>query len=185
MNVYPSSPITLSRECQAIQIPSGGNITLPAGTQVWVRQSLGDTYTLMTERGQMVRLAGKDADAIGRKRTPLPLAEATPATEEAVEKLVWHELKTCFDPEIPVDIVELGLVYRCEVTPLPQNGCKVDVKFTLTAPGCGMGEVLKTDIRNKILNVPGVKEVNAEVVFDPPWSREMMSEAAKLQLGLV
>lgn len=185
MNVYPSSPITLSRECQAIQIPSGENITLPAGTQVWVRQSLGDTYTLMTERGQLVRLAGKDADAIGRKRTPPPQTEATPPTEEAVEKLVWHELKTCFDPEIPVNIVELGLVYRCEVTPLQQNGCKVDVKFTLTAPGCGMGEVLKTDIRNKILNIPGVKEVKAEVVFDPPWSREMMSEAAKLQLGLV
>jgi probable FeS assembly SUF system protein SufT len=148
-------------------------------------QSLGGTYTLMTESGQMVRLAGKDADAIGREPPPALHAEAAPTTTEAVEKLVWGQLATCFDPEIPVNIVELGLVYRCQVAPLPEGGYKVDVRFTLTAPGCGMGEVLKTDIRNKILSVPGVKEVAAEVVFDPPWSREKMSEGAKLQLGLI
>jgi probable FeS assembly SUF system protein SufT len=185
MNVYPSSPVTLSRECQAIQIPSGESVALPAGTQVWVMQSLGGTYTLMTERRQMVRLAGKDADAIGRGPTTAPLAEARPATPEAVEKLVWDQLKTCFDPEIPVNIVDLGLVYHCQVAPLPEGGYGVGVKFTLTAPGCGMGEVLKTDIQNKIRDIPGIKEVAAEVVFDPPWSREMMSEAARLQLGLV
>lgn len=185
MKVYPSSAITLSRECQAIQIPSGENITLPAGTQVWLMQSLGGTYTLMTERGQMVRLAGKDADTIGREPTPAPQAEAAPTTPEAVEKLVWHQLTTCFDPEIPVNIVDLGLVYHCQAAPLPEGGYKVEVEFTLTAPACGMGEVLKTDIRNKIFSIPGVKEVMAGVVFDPPWSREMMSEAAKLQLGLV
>ncbi len=185
MNVYPSNPIPLGRDCQAIQIPSGENVMLPQGTPVWVMQSLGGTYTLMTENGLMVRLAGKDADAIGREPVSAPQAEAAPTTPEAVEKLVWSQLATCYDPEIPVNIVELGLVYRCQVAPLPDGDYKVDVKFTLTAPGCGMGEVLKTDIRNKILSVPGVKEVAAEVVFDPPWSREKMSEAAKLQLGLM
>ena len=184
MNVYPSSLITLSRECRVI-LPTGENITLPVGTHVWLRQSLGDTYTLMTELGQMVRLAGEDADAIGREPAKLPQTEATPLTIETVERLAWQELKTCFDPEIPVNIVELGLVYHCEVTPLSESAFKVDVKFTLTAPGCGMGEVLKTDIRNKLVSIPGVKEVMAEVVLEPPWSREMMSEAAKLQLGLV
>ena len=105
--------------------------------------------------------------------------------EEPVEKLVWDQLKTCFDPEIPVNIVELGLVYRCEVTPLAERGNKVELRFTLTAPGCGMGEVLRRDIESKLRTVPGVIEADIQVVFDPPWNTSLMSEAAKLQLGLL
>lgn len=197
-----NDPITLSRDCEAIQIPSGKKVTLTAGTQVRVTQSLGSTYTVMTNYGYMVRIEGKDADAIGQKTTTAegPLHRwwkserkakspaGAPATAEEpvdVEKRVWDQLKTCFDPEIPVNIVDLGLVYHCQVTPLPEGGNKVEVKFTLTAPGCGMGEVLKVDIESKILEVPDVKDVDVEVIFEPPWNQSMMSDAAKLELGMM
>jgi len=183
MKVYPSSAITLSRECQAIQIPSGENITLPGGTQVWVMQSLGGTYTLMTERGQMVRLAGKDADTIGREPTLAPQTEAAPTTPEAVEKLVWDQLRSVYDPEIPVNVVDLGLIYSCQITPIAE-GSRIDIKMTMTAPGCGMSDVLKADIERKLLSLPAVKELNVEVVFDPPWHPGRMTEGARLQLGL-
>jgi probable FeS assembly SUF system protein SufT len=179
--------ITLRRDCAAIRIPSGQIITLPAGAQVRIRQSLGGTYTVMTNNGALVRIASKDADALGEETpvTPPSGASAAPTGPEDIEQLIWRQLKTCFDPESPVNIVDLGLVYHCQVTPLPEEGNKVDIKFTLTAPGCGMGAVLKADIENKILNVPGVTDVDVEVVFDPLWNQDMMSEAAKLELGLL
>ena len=177
--------ITLGRDCEAIQIPSGMRLTLSAGTQVRLTQSLGGTYTVMTETGLLARIAGKDADAIGQGIVPSPTGGAGVVAEEPVEKLVWDQLKTCFDPEIPVNIVELGLVYRCEVTPLAEGGNKVELRFTLTAPGCGMGEVLRRDIESKLRTVPGVIEADIQVVFDPPWNPSLMSEAAKLQLGLL
>jgi probable FeS assembly SUF system protein SufT len=133
--------------------------------------------------GYLARVDGKDADAIGEE--PPAELEAAAAAGKSVEDLSWDQLRTCFDPEIPVNIVDLGLVYGCEVTPLPEGGNKVDVKFTLTAPGCGMGDVLRDDIRQKLLTVPDVKEADVQVLFDPPWNMSMMSDAAKLQLGLM
>jgi probable FeS assembly SUF system protein SufT len=179
--------ITLCCDCEATQIPSGKKVMLPEGAQVRVTQSLGGTYTVMTSNGSMVRIASKDADALGKEAAVASQTGASAVAEGPVdvEKLVWDQLKTCFDPEIPVNIVDLGLVYHCQVTPLSAGGDKVEVKFTLTAPGCGMGAVLKTDMESKILSVPGVEDVEVEVVFDPPWNPDMMSEAAKLELGMM
>ena len=177
--------ITLGRDCEAFQIPSGMSLTLSAGTRVRLTQSLGGTYTVMTEAGLLARIAGKDADAIGQEIVPSQTGSAGVVAEEPVGKLVWSQLKTCFDPEIPVNIVDLGLVYRCEVTPLAEGGNKVEVRFTLTAPGCGMGDVLKKDIESKVRSVSGVMDTDIQVVFDPVWNQSLMSEAAKLQLGLL
>lgn len=175
--------IALTRDCEIIQIPYGNKMMLPKGTRVMITQSLGGVYTLMTEDGQLVRLDGKDADAIGEAvaiSKPSP-----PEGKEALETLVWNQLRTVYDPEIPVSVVELGLVYKCQITPLPEGGNNVDVQMSLTAPGCGMGGVLKADAESKIRALPGVKEVQVDIVFDPPWNPGMMTEAAKLQLGLV
>ncbi len=181
-----NEPIILSRDCEAIQIPSGEKVMLPAGSRVTVTQSLGGSYTVTTDQGYLVRIANKDADAIGEEAEASQAERLTAAAGPAdLEKLVWDQLKTCFDPEIPVNIVDLGLVYHCQVTPLPEGDNKVDVKFTLTAPGCGMGQVLKADMESKILSLSGVKDVDVEVVFDPPWDPSKMSEAAKVQLGFM
>jgi len=183
----PHEPITLTRECEAIQIPSGVKMTLAAGTVVMITQSLGDTYTVTTDHGYMVRIAGKDADAMGLERTtPGPAAEtAVPEGREGLEKLVWDQLRTCYDPEIPVNIVELGLVYECALTPADEGEYNVDVKLTLTAPGCGMGGVLAADAQAKIGALPGIREANVEIVFEPAWNPSMMSEAARLELGMM
>jgi probable FeS assembly SUF system protein SufT len=184
--VQTNEPISLSRDCEGIQIPGGQKVMLPAGTQVTVTQSLGDTYTVVTDQGYLARIDNKNADAIGKEAAASQAEKLTAAEgSEDLDKLVWDQLKTCFDPEIPVNIVDLGLVYHCQVTPLPQGGNKIDVKFTLTAPGCGMGQVLIADIGNKIRNLSGVKEIDVEVVFDPPWNPSMMSDAAKIQLGFM
>lgn len=181
------APITLRRDCEAILIPSGDQLRLQAGSQVWVTQSLGGSYTVTTDRGYMVRIAGKDADALGMESavTLQPRTSAKAQGSVEIEKLVWDQLKTCFDPEIPINIVDLGLVYHCRVMPLPEGGNKVEVKFTLTAPGCGMGEVLKQDIQNKILRVPGIQDVAVELVWDPPWDQSRISRGAKLDLGIL
>ena len=176
-----SEPVALSRNCAVIGIPAGIAANIPAGTSVRVMQHLGTGYTVITEYGQMFRIDNKDADAIG---LPIPeAAEAPHATTTFSETLVWDQLKTVFDPEIPVNIVDLGLIYSCLITPLDEGGKKIDVKMSMTAPGCGMGDVLKRDVETKVANIPEVKEVIVEVVFDPPWSPSRMSEAAKLQLG--
>ena len=181
-----NEPIILSRDCEAIQIPSGQKVMLPAGSQVTVTQSLGGSYTVTTDQGYLVRIANTDADAIGEEAEASQAEKLTTAEGPAdLDKLVWDQLKTCFDPEIPVNIVDLGLVYHCQVTPLPDGGNKVDVKFTLTAPGCGIGGVLIADMGSKILNLSGVKDIDVEVVFDPPWDPSMMSDAAKIQLGFM
>jgi probable FeS assembly SUF system protein SufT len=184
-------PITLTRACDAVQIPSGEPLTLPAGTRVRVTQSLGGTYTVMTTQGYMARIAGKDADALGEEshvaESPTAIdqtAEGPPLEGAELEKKVWDQLRTIYDPEIPVNVVDLGLVYLCQVTPEPEGGSKIKVQMTLTAPGCGMGDVLRRDAAHKIRNIPGVKDVDVEIVLDPPWDRSRMSEAAALQLGL-
>ena len=173
----------VSREVEATAIPYGDKITLPAGSPVIITQSLGGSYTVVTMQGYMVRLDGKDADAIGKE------AQAGPTAEEAATKprqeLAWDQLKTCYDPEIPVNIVELGLVHSCDVSELPEGGSRVAVRFTLTAPGCGMGDILRQDIERKMQALPGVKEADVQLQLDPPWDQSRMSEAARLQLGLI
>lgn len=179
--------LKLFRDCVATQIPSGIPVKLPAGSWVRVTQSLGGNFTVLTETGFMVQIAAKDADALGKKSESSQTKEAASGevSEEVLQKLVWDQLRTCFDPEIPVNIVDLGLIYLCQVTPLPEGGFRVDIQMTLTAPGCGMGGVLKADAEAKIGRLPGVKAVQVELVVDPPWNQSMMSEAAKLQLGLI
>ncbi len=175
----------LTRACEAIQIPSGERMLLEAGTGVRITQSLGGTYTVMTDEGYLARIAGKDADALGLEPTAAsPEEAAAPLDSSELEQRVWHQLRTVYDPEIPVNVVDLGLVYLCQVTSLPEGGHGVKVNMALTAPGCGMGDVLRLDAQNKIRGLPGVKDVQVEIVMDPPWDRSRMSEAAKLQLGM-
>ena len=177
--------ITFSRAAEAIMIPSGEKVLVPQGAQATITQSLGGTYTLITDRGLMVRVSGKEVEAIGK--TPQESAEIAPEelTPEKLEEMVWEALKTCYDPEIPVNIVDLGLVYLCDLQEAEDGGKNVHIKMTLTAPGCGMGPVLASDVKSKLEKLPGVKNAEVEVVFDPVWDRSMMSEAARLQLGMM
>jgi len=177
--MHSREPITLTRACEATEIPSGRPDRLEAGTRVTLLQSLGGSYTVMSAAGYMLRIDAQDADALGLTAAPSP--ETAPA--EFSEKLVWDQLRTVYDPEIPVNIVDLGLIYACEITPAG-DAHKIDIKMSMTAPGCGMGDVLKADIERKLMNLPSVQEVHAEVVFEPPWHQGLMSEAARLQLGL-
>ena len=174
--------VTTTREIEAREIPSGTKLMIPEGTPLAITQSLGGSYTVMTPYGSMARVDGKDADAIGQEAA---VEQEAAAGGKTTEELAWDQLRTCYDPEIPVNIVDLGLVYQCGATPLPDGGSKVEVRFTLTAPGCGMGDVLREDIKGKLLSLPDVKEADVQVLFDPPWNMSMMSEAAKLQLGLM
>ena len=177
-----SGSITLSRACEVIEIPSGIRGTLPAGAVVRIMQSLGSGYTVASDRGYMYLVDAKDTDALGLSNAATAQA---PAVQEGTfsEQMVWDQLKTVYDPEIPVNIVDLGLVYSCVIVPVEQGGKSVHVKMSMTAPGCGMGNVLKGDVQTKLARLPGVKEVHVEVVFDPPWHPGLMSDAAKLQLG--
>lgn len=181
-----NAPITLSRDCEVVEIPDGTKVTLSAGTEVTITQALGGTYTLRTDRGYLVRLAAHDADAIGVEKVATSQPEAAPAVDGTdLDKLVWEQLKTVYDPEIPVNVVDLGLVFLCQVTPLPAGGHNVKVRLALTSPGCGMGDVLKSDAQSKISTVSGVSEVDVEIVLDPPWNQSMMSEEAKFELGMM
>jgi len=173
--------IKLNRACDVIEIPSGLKGSLPEGTVVRIMQSLGSSYTVTGgQYGAMYRIDARDADALG-----LPVSEASPESEQRPfsEQLVWDELKTVFDPEIPVNVVDLGLIYECKISDAEGGGHKLDVKMSMTAPGCGMGNVLKADVESKLQRLPDVKQVDVEIVFEPPWSPALMSEAAKLQLG--
>ncbi|WP_333875589.1 putative Fe-S cluster assembly protein SufT [Methylobacter sp.] len=175
--------VVLTRDVNIVTIPDGNTGTLSKGQIVTIYQALGDNYTVVTEHGHMVRIAGVDADALGKE--PQQLHELSSETDAAaVEKNCWEVMKTIYDPEIPVNIVDLGLVYECKVTPADNGLNDVHVVMTLTAPGCGMGPVIQSDVEKCIRALPGVAGVNVEVVLDPPWSREMMSEVAQLQLGL-
>ena len=173
---------TLARDIEATAIPYGEKVPLKAGSTLFVMQALGGSFTAMSDQGYMVRIEGQDADAIGEE------VQAPPSADELANRplldLVWDQLRTCYDPEIPVNIVDLGLVYSCEVTPLDE-GSRVAVRFSLTAPGCGMGDVLKRDIEQKVSTLPAVKETDVQIAFDPPWDQSRMTEAARLQLGLM
>lgn len=178
-----SEPVRFERDCAAVLVPQGEAVNLPAGSIGYITQALGGSYTVFIE-GNLFRIAGQDADAIG-KEPQAPLSLPAGADDEAVETLVWKQLRTCFDPEIPINVVDLGLVYEANVSHRDDGERLVEVKMTLTAPGCGMGEILVDDVRSKLEMIPTVAEADVELVFDPPWNRTMMSEAARLETGML
>jgi probable FeS assembly SUF system protein SufT len=179
-----NDPIALTRDVEAAIIPIGSKVTLQKGEQAHITQSLGGSYTVIVN-GNMFRIEGKDADALGFEASAKSVSTGKPVAQEDLEKEIWNQLKTCYDPEIPVNIVDLGLIYDCHLNPLASSSYRVDVKMTLTAPGCGMGPMLAQDVQNKLLGLEGVDDVAVELVWDPPWNQAMMTEAAKLQLGLL
>lgn len=173
--------IEVSRDCEAMLIPSGVKVTIQKGSLVMITQALGNSYTVYVN-GNLARVAGKDGDALGM--IIIDEDEAV-SMDGPLEDRVWSLLKTCYDPEIPVNIVDLGLVYECRIFPGQENKQRVEIKMTLTAPGCGMGPVLVADIDQKLRTMADVCDVKVELVFDPPWERSMMSDVAKLQLGMM
>ncbi len=185
-----NEPVTLKRDVEASVIPVGTKVTLLAGEPAYITQTLGGSYTVIVN-GNMFRIEGKDADALGlevaaKPAAPNPIANG-PVNAGQLEKDVWNQMRTCYDPEIPVNIVDLGLIYDCKIQPIPgaENSYRVDVKMTLTAPGCGMGPTLQQDVQNKLLSLEAVDDVNVELVWEPQWNQGMLTEAAKLQLGLL
>jgi len=186
----PMSPSerSLTRDVTATLVPAGDNVNLPAGTRVTITHRLGGNFTVVCDYG-MFRINGADADALGEEK---PAASATSAasindatTGAPAEPLLWEALKTVFDPEIPVNIVDLGLIYSLEIKELEGGRHGVEVKMTLTAPGCGMGPAIAEDARSRLAAVPGVNEAKVEIIWDPPWSQERISEEGKMQLGLI
>jgi probable FeS assembly SUF system protein SufT len=179
--VRGSEEVAFSRETVVVLIPDGVTQTLPEGTRGWVTQVLGGATTVQLETGRLVRVAADDADAIGREIDVPDVDPDAPLTPERV----WDVLRTCYDPEIPLNIVELGLIYELKLRDDEANGgIDIDVVMTLTAPGCGMGQVLADDVQSKLVALPGVRAVNVELTFDPPWDPGRMSEEAQLELGM-
>ena len=179
------SEIELTREVEAIQIPSGDTVRIPMGTKVIITQSLGGTYTVATEAG-LARISSRDKDALGMEEQPTPAGatDGEPLAGEDLEKAVWAQLKEVYDPEIPVNIVDLGLVYDCIIT--GDEGKKVvEVKMTLTAPGCGMGPTIAADAQGRVLTISGIEDAKVELVWDPPWNQDMISEEGKMRLGMI
>jgi probable FeS assembly SUF system protein SufT len=180
-----NEPKILTRDVEAAVVPVGTKVTLQKGGQAYVTQSLGGSFTVIVN-GNMFLIDGKDADALGLEIKSAPAtAVSGPVTQEQLEKQIWETLKTCYDPEIPVNIVDLGLIYDCRLTPAGENKFKAGVKMTLTAPGCGMGPTIAQDVQDKLRNLEPIDEANVEIVWDPPWNQGMMTEAARLQLGLM
>lgn len=184
--MQPHEAITLKRDCDAVLIPDGIPIRLEKDSVVYITQALGGSYTV-NFNGNLARVSSNDADALNFK----PQQQETATDEKKIltgdgrvdEALIWEQLRTCYDPEIPINIVELGLIYACNSMPL-KEGNRVEITMTLTAPGCGMGEFLAEDVRQKVYSLPNVTEVDVQITFDPPWDQTMMSEAARLQTGL-
>src|SRR6266536_417076 len=176
--------VQFRRDCAVVQIPAGHRLSLPRGTEAILTQSLGGTFTLQIPNlGVLVRLSGSDADAIGLAKAPVPRPVAPAADAGDVERNVWEALRTCYDPEIPVNIVDLGLVYDLRVSSTPSGASEVEVRMTLTAQGCGMGATIAADAQQKIEMLPGVEEARVEIVWDPPWSPQMISQEGREKLG--
>ena len=183
--MYEQTEFTTTRDLEGVQIPSGAPTTIPAGTQGVITQALGGTYTIATYQG-LARVAEKDLDALGLEKPQGANGDSASQREGPVtEEEVWNQLRQCYDPEIPVNIVDLGLVYDCQLTPGGNGGTKVEVKMTLTAPGCGMGPMIAHDAQSKILTIDGVDEADVQLVWDPPWNQQMISEAGRMKLGMV
>lgn len=178
-----SEPFTVSRDVKAVIIPAGHELNLREGTRGYITQALGGSFTVYVD-GSLFRIAGIDADAIGKEPVPPPEIPEN-ASDADIEDVIWKQLRTCYDPEIPVNIADLGLIYRCDIKRLPNGERSVDIDMTLTAPGCGMGDLLVADVQEKVAIVPTVADVSVEMVFDPPWNQTMMSEDARLQLGMM
>lgn len=183
--MYGDEEVELTRDCAAAVVPYGTPVTLQKGDRATITQQRGGSFTVVVG-GNMYRIDGKDADALGKEPTETPeLVPAGEATRESVEQAAWARLATCYDPEIPIDIVQLGLVYECAITEAAEGkGFRVAVKMTLTAPGCGMGDYLAQEVRDKLKAIPGVAEADVQMVWDPPWGAHRMSEAARLEAGL-
>ena len=177
-----SQPCQFERDCDVVMIPTGDEVKLPVGTVGYITQSLGGSFTVFVD-GNLFRVAGIDADAIG-KEPVLPPTLPDGATVDDIEKLIWSQVRTCYDPEIPVNIVELGLIYSCDLQVGEDGKRNVAVQMTLTAPGCGMGDILVEDVRSKIMLIPTIDDVEVELTFDPPWNHMMMSDVAKLETGM-
>jgi probable FeS assembly SUF system protein SufT len=183
MRTYDNEPFVLSRDVKAVMVPAGIEIELKSGQSGFITQALGGSFTLYME-GNLFRLAGTDADAIGKDVVKAP--ELPPnSTEDDVLKLAWEQLRTCYDPEIPINIVDLGLIYECTVSAQPDGQRAINVRLTLTAPGCGMGDILVDDVSTKLEMIPTVVDADVDLVFDPPWNHSMMSDAAKLETGML
>lgn len=180
----PLESVVLSRDCEAIQIPHGAKTLLPKGTPVHITQALGGSFTIMTDMGYLIRIEGKDADALGKTPPPPPTVADTRDTA-SVEQKVWDQMRTCYDPEIPVNIVDLGLIYACRLDPVSEGKHRASIQMTLTAPGCGMGQTLCNEVQSKVATVPGIESVDVQLVWEPPWDRGKMSDAAKLQFGMM
>ena len=182
---YESETVILTRDVIGTLIPQGTKVELPEAASATITQALGGSYTVQVQ-GHLFRIEGLDADALGKPRPQAIVVPENP-TDKELEKAVWAQLGTVYDPEIPIDIVNLGLVYDCHVLPLAsdENARKASIRMTLTAPGCGMGDVLVDDVKTKVRQVPKVTEVEVELTFDPPWTREMMSEEAQLSAGFI
>ena len=178
-----SEPVVLKRDVKAIVVPAGMEIDLQKGALVYITQAMGGSFTIYHE-GNLFRIAGLDADSLGKEPVEPPTLPED-ATDEEFEKIVWDQIRTCYDPEIPVNIVDLGLIYDCQIKRTDNDQRDITVLMTLTAPGCGMGEILVEDVREKVSIIPTVASTDVELVFDPPWNREMMTEAARLELGLM
>jgi probable FeS assembly SUF system protein SufT len=178
-----ATSVELKRDCEATEIPAGTVVSLPAGTAVDITQTLGGSYTVRALSGGLFRIAPKDADALGID--PVNEDQAKTVAEGTTdEKAIWDTLRDCYDPEIPVNIVDLGLVYDMQLMPLPSGRKAVAVKMTLTAQGCGMGGVIAGDAQQRLLGLPGIEEANVEIVWDPPWHHSMITEQGKKILGL-
>ncbi len=185
MNDSSSESIVLIRDCDAVQIPSGVHKVLPKGTSLMITQSFGGSYTVAPQGGGLFSIANKDADALGlQAKTEEPQKIASAGSGPVDEKLIWDQLKTCFDPEIPINIVDLGLIYDLKISPLERERNRVEVKMTLTAPGCGMGTFIAADAQSKILKVPGVAEADVQLVWEPPWNQSMISAEGRTKLGM-
>jgi probable FeS assembly SUF system protein SufT len=178
-----SEPVVLKRGVKAIVVPAGMEIDLNKGALVYITQAMGGSFTIYHE-GNLFRIAGTDADALGKEALEPPVLPEN-ATDEEFRAIVWDQMRTCYDPEIPVNIVDLGLIYDSQIERNQDGTRNVTIIMTLTAPGCGMGEILVEDVREKVSIIPTVANTDVELVFDPPWSREMMSEAAQVELGLI
>ena len=178
-----SEPVTLHRDCKATLIPEGYEIELPQGSIGYITQSLGGSFTVYVD-GSLFRVSGVDADALGKEPLTPPELPAN-FTDDEVEQVIWDQIKTCYDPEIPINVVDLGLIYTCDIVKTAENSRRLSITMTLTAPGCGMGDILVEDVRSKVMLVPTVDKADVELVFDPPWDRSMMSEEAQLQTGMM
>ncbi len=183
MSMQERETVSLQRDCEAVVVPYGDRVLLAQGTQATITQMLGGSYTVYIS-GNLFRIDGVDADALGKEVTQKATLDEN-ASDEDIEQAVWDQLRTCYDPEIPINIVDLGLVYVCRLETLPEGGHNVYVEMTLTAPGCGMGEILVQDAHDKLMQLPSIKNVQVELVFDPPWTMDKMSMEARLQTGMI